>query len=809
MTLAIRLRAFTRELTAPMRAAVEQVKDLGQAGKAMEAKLAEVKGQAAQVEAFKAVKVQTEKVRAEMKAAAERVVQLKREMVAIGPPTREQTRAFEAAVTQARRMKDAHGDAQAKLHGLRSSLVAAGGATRDLGRYERELKARSKELTDQLELQQKRVELLKARTESLANLKQAGKQQMLTGAGVAAVGVGITAAAGRARAGIAGTLEPLVELEDALARLRSLPGITEEQVSQAQKRAREWSLIHADSAAEYANATYEGVSSGLAFAKALEATEAGMATARATAGDATDVVKFMGTVINNTKREAAEAADILTRTQQLFQLSDMTQLRMGMSYAVPVSSSFKVSLEQTAAAIGLLNSAGLTGERAGTSYRGMMSGLVQASKDLGFSAVRASDGGLDLVATLESLAAAMGPLSELTDQQRDDLETAFGTEANAAVLAFLGNMGLLRKGYSEVNSEATRGAAAAAQNVIEAAPSGQLQILENQITDLKIAAGEGLLPAIKELIPSIRDMALGLAEWVREHPALAAFAAKAALVTTAIASILGPIVTVVGMTMVMGGAFKKTRAWLGGFNEGAGLLSKLSLPKLGAGISAIKDGFVGAARGIRTASLAMFASPVAWLAAALLGLAAAIAYVVTKWDDLTGQTNTFTEVAPELANRVRDDTKFREKMIGDAVAGDAAKRAILKQVLTDEPLDELFAAADARARAQKRDALLGTFGLAAPGAVAPGADSDAAAASGLEAQAAAMGEALGQELRAGAAAGATSPAPTVHQANSYQISVQARDGESDDALVQRIKRIIEQLERDRAGSALYDAAVPG
>lgn len=572
---------------------------------------------------------------------------------------------------------------------------------------------------------------------------RAGERLRAFGDGAAVAGGAVDYASQRLRAGMAAVIQPMMAQEDAAAAFSTVVVPSVGSVADATERARKaavaWSEQHSQSTSEFLNAAYQMASAGLAEEQAIAGTKAALTLAKGALGDNVASANLLATVYNTMGDKTADVggemirlSDILAKTQQQFQLSDLQQLGEGLKYGVPAAQMARLNIEQLSAAVGQLNSSGLQGSMAGTALAQVLAKMSSASKDLGFSVMRTESGEMDLARTLKHITDLYGPLSHATKAAMYDTERstgkltkkmidvqesfreAFGDEGLRAIALLTNNIGALEAGFAGV--ENSQGAAATAAQQMEATTSSAIARMRNQIENITADIGTQLMPTIEALQPTIMGVLGWFKSWTAAHPVLTGMAAKVLVVGTAILSLLGPAMMFFGMFMggigrtIQGVAMLgKAHLWLKGkWAEGFPVLTKLT-----GGIKSAAVAMWGMAKKTIAAGVAFMATPVGWLTAALIGLAGAIAYVALKWEDLTGQTNTFVQVAPDMARRLKSDAKFKQQTISDAMSGNTAKQAILQSVFKEEFNKDLWDRVNFSRKQQKQDGLLLEHGYGA------------------------------------------------------------------------------------------------
>jgi len=368
----------------------------------------------------------------------------------------------------------------------------------------------------------------------------------------------------------------------------------------------------------YAGTLYNVISAGVEASDAVAVTEDALTGARATMGDAASFAGLLGTALNNladdtksTADESARFTDLITATQQAYQIESLGPLAEGFNYASAAAKSARLPVEQMFAALGMLNTAGLGGSRAGTGLTAVMGKLNTASKALGFTYRTTADGGLDLVGTLGSLAERLGDVDDLTPDVQDKLRGAFGEAGFAALVPLLQDVEGLRDGTADLGDStgvAMRAAAAMTDSFF-----GKLQILKGGFTSLFQASGSSFLGPLKGAL----DLGIGLmgrlVGYASENKALfgamiaAVGAVGAALVgvggslwvTGALAENLGRGIEAAGSLMQRLGKLKLSmmfNPWALGLGAlvAVGVAVYRQWDEIGPRVEAFKNGFVAA-----------------------------------------------------------------------------------------------------------------------------------------------------------------------------------------------------------------------
>lgn len=171
------------------------------------------------------------------------------------------------------------------------------------------------------------------------------------------------------------------EYQQAMNAFGAVTGATQFQMKRAAMTAaqlgNDLSLPNA-SATEAAEAMVELAKAGFRTDQAISATRASLTLASAAQVSAADSAKYLGDMMDQFGMgadQAGRASDILASTANAAS-GDIMDIYYAMKYAGPVAHGLGVSMEEAAAAVGMLGKAGILGQTAGTTLRGMMANLA-------------------------------------------------------------------------------------------------------------------------------------------------------------------------------------------------------------------------------------------------------------------------------------------------------------------------------------------------------------------------------------------------------------------------------------------------
>lgn len=137
-------------------------------------------------------------------------------------------------------------------------------------------------------------------------------------------------------------------------------------------------------AADAAEAMVELAKAGFRTDQAISATRASLVLASAAQVDAADSAKYLGDMMDQFGMgadQAGVAADTLAATANAAS-GDIIDIYYAMKYAGPVAHGLGVNMQEAAAAVGMLGKAGILGQTAGTTLRGMFANLASPTKQM-------------------------------------------------------------------------------------------------------------------------------------------------------------------------------------------------------------------------------------------------------------------------------------------------------------------------------------------------------------------------------------------------------------------------------------------
>ncbi|EEW2107720.1 phage tail tape measure protein [Escherichia coli] len=534
--------------------------------------LRELNGQASRIEGFRKTSAQLavtghalEKARQEAEALATQFKNTER-------PTRAQAKVLESA-------KRAAEDLQAKYNRLTDSvkrqqreLTAVGINTRNLAHDEQGLKNRISETTAQLNRQRDalaRVSAQQAKLNAVKQRYQAGKELAGNMASVGAAGVGIAAAGTMAGVKL---LMPGYEFAQKNSELQAVLGVAKDSAEMAalRKQARQLGDNTAASADDAAGAQIIIAKAGgdVDAIQAATPVTLNMALAnRRTMEENAALLMGMKSAFQLSNDKVAHIGDVLSMTMNKT-AADFDGMSDALTYAAPVAKNAGVSIEETAAMVGALHDAKITGSMAGTGSRAVLSRLQaptgkawDALKELGVKTSDSKGNTRPVFTILKEMQASFEKNRLGTAQQAEYMKTIFGEEASsaAAVLMTAASTGKLDKLTAAF--KASDGKTAELVNIMQDNLGGDFKEFQSAYEAVGTDLFDQQEGALRKLTQTATKYVLKLDGWIQKNKSLAStigIIAGGALALTGIIGAIGlvawPVITGINAIIAAAGA---------------------------------------------------------------------------------------------------------------------------------------------------------------------------------------------------------------------------------------------------------------
>lgn len=296
-------------------------------------------------------------------------------------------------------------------------------------------------------------------------------------------------------------------------RVQGTLGVTEDEMQALRDQAIQLGADTAFSASEAAEGMENLASAGFTTEEIMAAMPGLLDLAAASGASLGDASAYAATTLNAFGLEAEQAghvADVyaLAAARTNAQTEDMGE---AMKYIAPVANAMGQSLEETAAAIGIMSDAGILGSQAGTTLRGALSRMarptdvmIEKMDELGITFYDAEG---NMKGYSEIIRELQGSFQGLTqEEQNNALVTLFGQEALSGMQA------LIAAGPDQLDEltsalEQSDGAAQSMADTMMDNTQGAIEQMMGAFESAGIVLQEKLAPFITDVATKIGDLA--------------------------------------------------------------------------------------------------------------------------------------------------------------------------------------------------------------------------------------------------------------------------------------------------------------
>jgi TP901 family phage tail tape measure protein len=303
------------------------------------------------------------------------------------------------------------------------------------------------------------------------------------------------------------------ELQQAMNAFGATTGATQMQMQRASATANQLGnnlKLPGATAADAAEAMVELAKAGFRTDQAISATQASLTLASAAQINAADSAKYLGDMMDQFGMgadQAGVAADTLAATANAAS-GDIIDIYYAMKYAGPVAHGMGISMQEAAAGVGMLGKAGILGQTAGTTLRGMLANMAaptaqmkEGLDDLGISAFDAQGNFKGLRYVIDGLSQAQ---HKMTQQDfAAAVKKAMGKPAMAGAIAMahqgVDSFDALMQSVTQTGA-ATQIAAAKGKGL-----AGAMLQLKTQAKQTGLTIYQGMAPGLEFLVRGVTD----------------------------------------------------------------------------------------------------------------------------------------------------------------------------------------------------------------------------------------------------------------------------------------------------------------
>lgn len=335
------------------------------------------------------------------------------------------------------------------------------------------------------------------------------------------------------------------EFEAQMSKVQATLGLTKDEMGGLHDQALQLGADTAFSASEAADGMENLASAGFNANQIMSAIPGVLDLAAASGASVGDSAAYAAGTLNSFQLEASQASHVADVYAQVAADTNAQTEDLGeaMKYIGPVANSMGMSMEEAAAAVGVLSNANVLGSQAGTTLRSALSSMAKPSKEASDLMDQLGLSFYDAEGNMKGFSTIIGEmqttLSGLTQEQRDNaLVTIFGQEALSGlqVLMAAGKDELDQMTYGLENCD---GAAQNMATTMQDNTKGAIEQMTGSIESAAIAIQEMLAPVITDIANAISDMVgkfLDADEGTQ----------KMILTIAGIAAAAGPVLLVVG-----------------------------------------------------------------------------------------------------------------------------------------------------------------------------------------------------------------------------------------------------------------------
>ena len=301
------------------------------------------------------------------------------------------------------------------------------------------------------------------------------------------------------------------DFEAQMSRVEAISGATGDEFEQLRQQAIQLGSDTAFSASQAAEGMENLAAAGFATNEIMDAMPGMLDLAAASGEDLASSASIAASALRGFGLEASDTghvADVLAENANRTN-SSVAETGEAMKYVAPLARAAGISMEETAAAIGIMANAGIQGSQAGTTLRGALSRLSKPTDDMQQAMDKLGISFYDSEGKMRSLSDQVGMLrsamSGMTDEQKNNyLVTLYGQEALSGMLA------LINEGSDSLSSltsvyETCDGAAQTAATTMQDNLKGAMEQLGGSAETLGIVFYDSVAENLKNAAQSATE----------------------------------------------------------------------------------------------------------------------------------------------------------------------------------------------------------------------------------------------------------------------------------------------------------------
>lgn len=337
-------------------------------------------------------------------------------------------------------------------------------------------------------------------------------------------------------------------------------GQVRREMTQMADSSKKWSVQYGISTKSINTGLEELVKRGYSAKQALGAMPSILNAAKASGDDFNSVMTVSTSTLEQFGLKSRTTAGMLKNTQRVTDSLTYTanataagfqDMGDAMTYVGPTAHAAGISLEETAAAIGLMSNQGISGSVAGTALRSALTRLMKPSKqnaagfkELGINVADFKKGTLTLPEILNKIKTNTAGWTK--EQRAAAIATAFGTEAQAGMNALVLQGGDALTDLTSKTEKAT-GSTKRIADTMNNTQAAKIAKFKESLHVLAITVGNDLLPTLTPLIKQATDV-------VKSFTSMDKSSQQTIIKMLALGAAMGPVLSLTGkLTSGIGG----------------------------------------------------------------------------------------------------------------------------------------------------------------------------------------------------------------------------------------------------------------
>lgn len=540
------------QATRPFKAIQTASKSLSGDIRTTQQSLRDLNGQASKIDGFRKTSAQLAVTGQSLEKAKQEAEALAAQFKNTERPTAAQARVLESAKRAADGLQTKYNSLTQSVKRQQAELGIAGINTRNLTNDENRLKNNISETTAQLNRQREalaRVSAQQAKLSAVQKRYQAGKALAGNAASMGAAGVGMATTGTLASVAL---MKPGYDFAQKNSELQAVLGVEKDSADMValRKQARQLGDNTAASADDAAGAQIIIAKAGgdTAAIQAATPVTLDMALAnRRTMEENAGLLMGMRSAFQLSNDKVAHIGDVLSMTMNKT-AADFDGLSDALTYAAPVAKNAGVSIEETAAMVGALHDAKITGSMAGTGSRAVLSRLqaptgkaYDAIKELGVKTADGKGNTRPIFTILKEMQRSFEKNNLGTGQRAEYMKTIFGEEASsaAAVLMTAASSGKLDQLTATL--KASDGKTAELVKVMQDNLGGDFKEFQSAYEAVGTDLFDQQESSLRKLVQTATGYVLKLDGWIQKNKSLATTLGVISAAAIGVVGVIGAI----------------------------------------------------------------------------------------------------------------------------------------------------------------------------------------------------------------------------------------------------------------------------